>query len=356
LTPPHRSALVAALACASLLAVTDCVAAKSAATKGGTNSSSAATANVAAKAAKHAVKKAASAKPKEKKSATGKTTAAAVPLPRARPDSSGAFAPARSAARGTSTGLPQPPAVPLAQTPTPQTSDPDVALVKSAIDSLRSGGADKATDVQATISDPVARKLVEWIILRSDRNGAGSARYAAFIAANPSWPSLAMFRRRAEALLWVENVKPAQVLGFFNGSPPQTAKGRLVLARALHAQGDTEGASALVREAWRNDPLPEEVEKQVLERWSEILSRADHKARIEKRLFAADNESAMRAARRLGGPTLQSRKRVSRSTARAAMPRSCSTPCRRKHVTMLVISSRRCTFCATTVRSPKPRK
>jgi peptidoglycan lytic transglycosylase len=281
--------------------VTDCVAAKSAATKGGTNSSSAATANVAAKAAKHAVKKATSAKPKEKKSASGKTTAAAVPLPRARPDSSGAFAPARAAARETSTGLPQPPAVPLAQTPTPQTSDPDVALVKSAIDNLRSGGADKATGVQATISDPVARKLVEWIILRSDRNGAGSARYTAFIAANPSWPSLAMFRRRAEALLWVENVKPAQVLGFFNGSPPQSAKGRLVLARALLAKGDTAGARAQVREAWRNDPMPADVEKQVLEIYSEFLSRADHKARMEKRLFAADNETATRAARRLGG-------------------------------------------------------
>jgi len=279
--------------------VTDCVAAKSAATKGGTNSSSAATANVAAKAAK--VKKAASGKPKEKKSASGKTTAAAVPLPRPRPDSSGAFAPARAAARGTSTGLPQPPAVPLAQTPTPQTSDPDVALVKSAIDSLRSGGADKATGVQATISDPVARKLVEWIILRSDRNGAGSARYTAFIAANPTWPSLAMFRRRAEALLWVENVKPPQVLGFINGSPPQSAKGRLVLARALLAKGDTAGARAQVREAWRNDPMPADVEKQVLENYSEFLSRADHKVRMEKRLFAADNETATRAACRLGG-------------------------------------------------------
>ena len=53
---------------------------------------------------------------------------------------------------------------------------------------------------------------------------------------------------------------------FFNGSPPQSAKGRLVLARALLAQGDTEGASALVRETWRNDPMSADVEKQVLDR------------------------------------------------------------------------------------------
>jgi peptidoglycan lytic transglycosylase len=279
------------------------VAAKSAATQGGTNNSSGATAKVAAKAAKPSAKKAASAKTKEKKSASGKTTAAAVPLPRARPAPSGASPPAKAAAsgpRGGGTGSPQPPAVPLAQT-LPQSSDGEIALVKSAIDSLRGGGADKATRIGVNISDPVARKLVEWVILRSDRNGAGSARYAAFISANPRWPSLAMFRRRAEAMLWVENPKPAQVLSFFNGSPPQSVMGRLVLARALLAQGDTEGARAQMREAWRNDPMSADVEKQVLERYSEFLNRADHKARMEKRLFAADNETAMRAARRLGG-------------------------------------------------------
>jgi soluble lytic murein transglycosylase len=230
LTRQRRSALVAALACASLLAVTHCAAAKSAATQGGTNNSSGATTKVAAKVAKPGAKKAASAKSKEKKSASGKTTAAAVPPSRARSAPSGASAPAKAAAsgpRGAGTGLLQPPAVPRAQAPTPQISDPEIALVKSAIDSLRSGGADKATRIEATISDPVARKLVEWIILRSDRNGAGSARYAAFIAANPRWPSLAMFRRRAEAMLWVENPKPTQVLSFFNGSPPQSAKGHL---------------------------------------------------------------------------------------------------------------------------------
>ncbi len=193
------------------------------------------------------------------------------------------------------------PQIPLAQGPSPQTSDAEIALVRSAIDSLRRGGASKATEVAAAISDPAARKLVEWIILCSDHNGAHSKRYLAFIAANPSWPSLAMFRRRAEAMLWVENVKPAQALSFFDGSPPQSGMGRLVLARALLAQGDKEGASALVREVWRNDPLSAEVEKQVLERHAELLSRADHKARMEKRLFADDNDAALRAARRLGG-------------------------------------------------------
>jgi len=193
------------------------------------------------------------------------------------------------------------PQIPLAQGPEPQTSEAEIALVKSAIEGLRKGGAGKATEVQYTISDPAARKLVEWIILRSDGNRASSARYLAFIAANPNWPSLGMFRRRAEAMLWVENVKPAQALSFFKDAPPQSGMGRLVLARALIAQGDRDGAAAQVREAWRNDQLSADVEKQVLDRYGEFLGATDHKARMERRLFADDNEAALRAARRLGG-------------------------------------------------------
>ena len=194
--------------------------------------------------------------------------------------------------------------IPLAKGPPPQTTESEIALVRSAIDGLRSGGAGKATGIQAGISDPVARKLVEWIILNNDHNGVTSKRYLAFIAANPNWPSLARFYRRAEALLWAENPPPAQVVKFFNGSQPQSGVGRLVLARALLAQGDTEGASALVREAWRSDALTVETEKQALELYSRFLSTADHKARMETRLFAADSEAALRAARRLGGADL----------------------------------------------------
>ena len=295
----HRSGLVAALACAGLLALTHFAAAKSAASKGGAKSSSAATVKTAGKAAKPSHKRAAAKsndKSREKTSASRKGAVAAAPLPHARPGAAGA--------RHDREAVSRPPTVPLAQAPASDASDADVALVRSAIDSLRSGGASKATSVEATISDPVARKLVEWIILRSDHNGADSARYAAFIAANPSWPSLAMFRRRAEAMLWAEDLKPAQVLRFFDGSPPQSARGRLILARALLAQGDSEGGRAQVREAWRNDSMSADLEKQVLERYSEFLSRVDHKARMEKRLFAGDNEAAMRAARRLGDAEL----------------------------------------------------
>src|SRR5262249_51989974 len=114
LTPQRQSALVAALACASLLAVTPCVEAESAATQGGSKSPSAGLAKVGARAAKSAAKRAASAKPKKKKPTPANPIEAAVPRPRARPGSWGAPARVRGASgpQGASTDLAKPPAVP----------------------------------------------------------------------------------------------------------------------------------------------------------------------------------------------------------------------------------------------------
>jgi len=268
----RRSARVAALACAGLLTLT-CAAALTATTKEAT-----AKHHHAGKKAKSTEKSAAKSKDK-KKSASRETTATTPSGPldnRPQPD--------------------QPEPVPL-----PEIADADVAQVKKAIEGLHSGGTEKATQIEAGISDPAAHKLVEWIILRHANSTASSTRYRSFIAANPSWPSLSLFRRRAEEMLWAERASPAQALAFFKDSAPQTGKGRLLLARALIAQGDSEGAKAQVREAWRRDSLSADVESEVLKSYSDLLTRADHKARMESRLFAADKEAAMRAAHRLGG-------------------------------------------------------
>src|SRR5260370_37162933 len=77
--------------------------------------------------------------------------------------------------------------------PLPDVSGADIALVRKAIDSLRSS-ADNATQIETAISDPAPRKLFEWMILRSG-NGFRSTPYLAFTATNPSWPSVSVFRR-----------------------------------------------------------------------------------------------------------------------------------------------------------------
>jgi len=165
-----------------------------------------------------------------------------VPLPRPRPpivDAAPGGASAKSVYH-TASLTPAASAVPKDDPALPFSSDPsvsksDLSAVKEAIDLARRGKTQEAAGVQHRIEDPLARKLTEWVILRSDDNTADSSRYRSFIAANPSWPSLIMFRKRAEAMLWQERADLATVRAF-TGDRPISGKGRFALGRALLAR------------------------------------------------------------------------------------------------------------------------
>lgn len=235
-------------------------------------------------------------KPKSDKSnsakgAPAKPAAVATPIPAAKP---------AAAATATATE-PNGGAGPAPFTSTLTTSAADVSLVKRAIEQVRNRKRSDATETKNAISDPLAKKLVEWVILRSD-DGADFPRYAAFIAANPGWPSMTTLRRKAEATLFQDRIEPAAIRSFFANSKPLSAKGKFALARALMAQGDRKTAEALVRDAWRNDAFSHEVELKIQEQFGELLNRADHKARMDRRLYEKDDtEAGLRAANRLGG-------------------------------------------------------
>ena len=139
---------------------------------------------------------------------------------------------------------------------------PDLAAAKQAIGLVRQRKSSEATALAASIGDPVAQKLVEWALLRSE-SGAGFERYAAFVRANPHWPSIPLLRRRAEARLWEQRSDAATVRSF-TAERPVTAKGKLALARVLLAAGDRDGAARLARDAWRSDELSERLETDVV--------------------------------------------------------------------------------------------
>ena len=191
------------------------------------------------------------------------------------------------------------PAPPLAMAATSNTSPLDLAAVKQAIDLAHKGQPDEATNIASTISDPLARKLAEWVILRSDDADLDFPRYATFIAANPSWPGVKALRRRAEAALWQRQADPQATIAFFSIDPPHSAKGRLALARALLAKGDRAGAQAAIREAWRKDSFSAELEAQARAAFVGLITAADDKVRMDVRFDVEDDDAGLRAARQL---------------------------------------------------------
>jgi len=251
-----------------------------------------------------------------------------VPTPKARPAARNVVPPtvppaaAAAPARGMASpslpppvAAPAPPARQRAAAPAPTrksvataavaatsaTSKADLDTLENVIELVRKHRPDDATQAEATISDPVARKLAEWLILRSDNNNATVERYRAFMSANPSWPSQTFFRRRLEAALWDDSREDSAVWSWFENETPISAKGRLALAKAMLARGDRGNAERLVREAWRSDPMSEDTESAALDMFGPLLSAGDQKARMDAFAYTTENEAAaIRAAKRLG--------------------------------------------------------
>lgn len=183
----------------------------------------------------------------------------------------------------------------------PSTADlpPGLAVLRDALELV---GRDKLADAMAlekSIADPVAQKLVEWALLHRADTEVGFQRYDDFIVANPGWPSLPLFRRRAEIALWTGHADAATVHRFF-ARGPQSAPGRLALARVLLSEGDREQAAREVRAVWRSAPLSDETEAAVLKAFPDMVTRADNVARMDRRIGAKEFGAAMRAAKRLG--------------------------------------------------------
>ncbi|MGD9921445.1 MAG: transglycosylase SLT domain-containing protein [Pseudorhodoplanes sp.] len=254
---------------------------------------------------------------------------AAVPLPKRRPAESatavGAFptpigtapilsssafvgarppaespAPAVTGPRQVASLTPPAARVPAALAPATPISAENLAAVKKAIELTRRGRNSDATAVAGTVTDPVAAKLIEWVVLRAETDDFDFQRYAGFATQNPGWPNINQFRRKAEAALYQNGVNDAVVRRYFSTTAPLTAKGKLAFARALLSQGDRAQAQQLVRDAWRTDALTADLERQALESLGTLLGGGDHKARMDRRLYAGDTAAALRAAERLG--------------------------------------------------------
>ena len=178
-------------------------------------------------------------------------------------------------------------------------AQPDLVVLKQTLQLLQQHKLGDATKLAASIDDPAAQKLIQWALLRDPNNTAGFDQYNSFIRANPDWPSIPLFRRRAEARLWQERSDPTTVRRFV-GTQPTSARGRLALARAMLSDGDRAGATREVRAVWQSAELSADLEAAVIDSFRDELTLADDIARMDQRIGAKDFAAAMRAAKRVG--------------------------------------------------------
>src|SRR5690606_32303226 len=161
----------------------------------------------------------------------------------------------------------------------------DAALVQQGLTAARARDVVGTQSIMARISDPTARKLVEWALVDTSDEQMSYSDLALAQTDLASWPRGDSRRAAGERALDMAGQSPDAVLAFFNGTAPTTAQGAIALAGALEQTGRRQEAQALIRDWWRTQSFEEAQQSRIYSRWSGWLTSDDHVARLDMLLL-----------------------------------------------------------------------
>ena len=192
-----------------------------------------------------------------------------------------------------------PPALaPQTAQPAP-TPEPRLAIdspgLREAWTAYAAGEMEKGDQQAARVEDKLARLALEWFALQKERGPASLPRLMAFLAANPDWPTRPALERRVEEILFWDKTRASMAATIFATRTPQSAAGRLALARFERSSGKEAQARTRVAQVWRSEDVSQAIETQILKEFSDFLTPADHQARA-LRLAYGGKSGALRAA------------------------------------------------------------
>ncbi|WP_185983083.1 transglycosylase SLT domain-containing protein [Aureimonas mangrovi] len=147
------------------------------------------------------------------------------------------------------------------------------------------------------------RHILTWAIaLKGDGVPASEIAHAA--GELSSWPGMATLRANSERALYKERPAAREVLAAFASSAPETPEGAMALARAYVETGDAGRARQLVSRAWRTERLTRDTEAEMLRSFGSLLTKEDHKVRMETLLYSNRITEAERVSALANSETL----------------------------------------------------
>ncbi len=175
--------------------------------------------------------------------------------------------------------------VPYSAAPQSVLGSQDRMLVQQGLTAARARDVIGTRSIINQISDPTARKLVEWALVdTSDRQ----LPYYDLHRANlelADWPRGDSRRAAGERALLDANQPAEQVQAFFGGRDPTTVEGAIALAAAWEQAGNAPAAQNLIREWWRTQSFNEAQQSRILGQWGRWLTPDDHVARLNMLLL-----------------------------------------------------------------------
>jgi soluble lytic murein transglycosylase len=164
-------------------------------------------------------------------------------------------------------------------------NDQDTALFRQGLAAARSRDISGTRNAAAQISDPVARKLVEWALLDTSADQMPLSDLAVARTSFAGWPRAEGRNAAAERALDRGYAGPDAAINLFARSGPTTVLGAIALADALEQRGRSDEARRLITDWWRTRSFDDATQTRILTRWGSSLTQADHTARLDMLLL-----------------------------------------------------------------------
>ncbi len=184
-----------------------------------------------------------------------------------------------------------------AQSSAPRSEEISAADRTLFIQAMREADRRRWTDARSIASkaeSPVPRKIIDWIYMRQPGAHVDFLERTAFIAENPSWPSIEELRRRAEDSI-NDDVPNTVLTAWFASHPPLTGTGMLAYALALKSGGNPERAAEVARQAWIEGLSGRDEERGLLKEFGSAFTKEDHWERIDRLLYIGYTSTAERS-------------------------------------------------------------
>ncbi|MEZ5945851.1 MAG: transglycosylase SLT domain-containing protein [Hyphomonas sp.] len=146
--------------------------------------------------------------------------------------------------------------------------------------------------LQGQATDPAVRYLILWKRASEGVPGMGFDEVSGALERLSDWPKTYNMQKRAEEIIELSSLTAQQRIEWLTKAGPRTGAGKVALANALYSQGQADRALEVVRDAWHNNSLDRDVERQVQARFGGKLTQEDHRARVEFLLWTNQRSAA----------------------------------------------------------------
>ena len=135
--------------------------------------------------------------------------------------------------------------------------------------------------------------VLRWQFYGKPRSGSSFEEITYFLEGHPDWPGQRLLKRRAEEAITA--LTPVRMIDqWFSQNPPISVEGIKVWGKRLLEMGERGKAQAMVAKFWREQSFGLSHHDTLLRQFGDLLSAADHEARMERLLWERQPKSSTR--------------------------------------------------------------